>query len=66
VTISNELEFSKSVSTGEVKIPSFFLPDDESLCKHEYCKLNALISVCKRYGVDLKSTLVIGDGENDI
>ena len=65
-TISNELEFSKSVSTGEVKIPSFFLPDDESLCKHEYCKLNALISVCKRYGVDLKSTLVIGDGENDI
>lgn len=65
-TISNELEFSKSVATGEVKIPSFFLQDDKSQCKHDYCKLNALISICRNYGVDLKNTLVIGDGENDI
>ena len=65
-TISNELEFSRSICTGEVKIPSFFLLDDGSLCKHEYCKLNALIRVCGNYGVDLKNTLVIGDGENDI
>jgi HAD superfamily phosphoserine phosphatase-like hydrolase len=65
-TISNELEFSRSIATGEVKIPSFFLMDDDSLCKHDYCKLNALIWVCKNYGVDLKNTLVIGDGENDI
>jgi len=65
-TISNELEFSRSIATGEVKIPSFFLLDDDSMCKHDYCKLNALIKVCRNYSVDLKNTLVIGDGENDI
>jgi len=65
-TISNELEFSKSIATGEVKIPSVFLLDDKSQCKHDYCKLNALISICDKYDVDLKNTLVVGDGENDI
>ena len=65
-TISNELEFSKSIATGEVKIPSLFLLDDKSQCKHDYCKLNALINICARYDVDLKNTLVVGDGENDI
>ena len=65
-TIANELEFSKSVATGEVKIPSLFLLDDNSQCKHDYCKLNALIHICNKYGVDLKNTLVVGDGENDI
>lgn len=65
-TISNELEFSKSVATGEVKIPSLFLSDDKSQCKHDYCKLNALINICEKYDVDLKNTLVVGDGENDI
>lgn len=65
-TISNELEFSKSVATGEVKIPSLFLSDDKSLCKHDYCKLNGLISVCENYNVDLKNVLFIGDSDNDI
>lgn len=65
-TISNELEFSKSVATGEVKIPSVFLSDENSQCKHDSCKLNALINICKKYEVDLKNTLVVGDGENDI
>lgn len=65
-TISNELEFSKSIATGEVKIPSLFLLDDKSQCKHDYCKLNALISICDKYDVDLKNTFVVGDGENDI
>jgi glucosyl-3-phosphoglycerate synthase len=65
-TISNELEFSRSIATGEVKIPSFFLADHKSLCKHDYCKLNALLKICEKYSVDLKNTLVIGDGENDI
>ena len=65
-TIANELEFSKSIATGEVKIPSLFLLDDKSQCKHDYCKLNALISICDKYDVDLKNTLVVGDGENDI
>lgn len=65
-TISNELEFSRSIATGEVKIPSFFLLDDKSQCKHDYCKLNALISICDKYEVDLKNTLAVGDGENDV
>lgn len=65
-SLANELEFSKSTATGEVKIPSFFLADNKSRCKHDYCKLNSLISICEKYGVDLKNTLVIGDSENDV
>jgi glucosyl-3-phosphoglycerate synthase len=65
-TISNELEFSKSIATGEVKIPSLFVADEHSQCKHDYCKLNALLKVCDKYSVHLKNTLVIGDGDNDI
>jgi HAD superfamily phosphoserine phosphatase-like hydrolase len=65
-TIANELEFSKSIATGEVKIPSIFFEDEGSRCKHDYCKLNALIKICAHYKVDLKNTLVVGDGENDV
>ena len=65
-TISNELEFSKSIVTGEVKIPSVFVSNGKSSCRHDYCKLNALIAVCDRYQVELANTIVIGDGENDI
>jgi glucosyl-3-phosphoglycerate synthase len=65
-SLANELEFSQGIATGEVKIPSFFLADENSQCKHDYCKLNALINICTKYGVDLKNTLVAGDGENDI
>lgn len=65
-TISNELEFSKSIATGEVKIPSLFLSDNNSLCKHDYCKLNGMIAVCEKYNVDLKNVLFVGDGDNDI
>lgn len=65
-TIANELEFSKSIATGEVKIPSLFFEDEGSRCKHDYCKLNALIKMCSHYKVDLKNTLVVGDGENDV
>lgn len=65
-SLANELEFSKSVATGEVKIPSFFLSSSNSMCKHDYCKLNALLNICEKYGVELKNTLVIGDSENDV
>jgi len=65
-TISNELEFSKSYATGEVKVPSLFLSGEGSCCKHDYCKLNALVKICAQYKVELKNTLMIGDGENDI
>lgn len=65
-TIANELEFSKSVATGEVKIPSVFLLDNNSQCQHDYCKLNALIKICEQYNVDIKNSVIVGDGENDI
>ncbi len=65
-TLANELEFSKSIATGEVKIPSLFLSFEKSICKHDYCKLNALIHLSEKYGVGLKNILVIGDSENDI
>jgi len=65
-TISNELEFSRSVTTGEVTISSLFLPDKESCCTHDYCKLNALIAICGKYDVDLKNTFIVGGNESDI
>ncbi|MFT3846007.1 MAG: HAD-IB family phosphatase [Lacibacter sp.] len=65
-SLANELEFSKSIATGEVKVPSFFLSHEDSLCKHEFCKTNALIHICRRYNIPITDTLAIGDGENDI
>ncbi len=65
-TISNELEFSRSIVTGEVKIPSLFVSDAPGRCRHEYCKIHALTRVCEQYKVDMKNTLVVGDGDNDI
>lgn len=65
-SLANELEFSKSVATGEVKIPSFFLSHDKSICNHEYCKSHALAKVCSNFNVPVADTLAIGDSENDI
>lgn len=65
-SLGNELEFSKSVATGEVKIPSFYLSHEHSACTHEYCKTHALTHICKRFDVSLSDTLAIGDSENDI
>jgi phosphoserine phosphatase SerB len=65
-SLANELEFSRSVATGEVKIPSFFLPHDGSICDHEYCKSHALAHICARSNAEPADTLMIGDGENDI
>lgn len=65
-SLANELEFSKSVATGEVKIPSFFLQHDNSVCSHEYCKSHALTHICRHYQVPVADTLAVGDGENDI
>jgi hydroxymethylpyrimidine pyrophosphatase-like HAD family hydrolase len=60
------LEFSKSIATGEVKIPSFFLPHSQSICNHEICKSHALTSICQQLNIDIANTIAIGDGENDI
>lgn len=65
-SLANELEFSKSAATGEVKIPSFFLSHEGSICSHDYCKTHALTHICNHFNVPVSDTLVIGDGENDI
>lgn len=65
-SLANELEFSKSVATGEVKIPSFVFPHENSICSHEYCKTHTLTHICRRFNVPVSDTLAVGDGENDI
>jgi glucosyl-3-phosphoglycerate synthase len=65
-SIANELEFSNSVATGEVKIPSVFIKTRESICNHDFCKSNAMREIASRYKIDVKNIIAIGDSENDI
>ncbi|MBX9783844.1 MAG: HAD-IB family phosphatase [Chitinophagaceae bacterium] len=65
-SLANELELHNSIATGEVKIPSFFLKNKHSICKHDYCKSNAVTELTKRYGIELKNVIAIGNGKNDI
>ncbi len=65
-SLANELEFSKSVTTGEVKIPSFFIKNKDSKCQHSVCKSNALLSVSKSYSIGIRNIISVGDGEGDI
>jgi len=65
-SIANELEFSQSVATGEVKVPSVFIRTKESLCNHDFCKANAMREVARRYNIDVKNIIAVGDNENDI
>ncbi len=65
-SIANELEFSNSIATGEVKIPSVFIKTKESRCNHDFCKSNAMREIAGRYKIDIKNIIAIGDGEGDI
>lgn len=65
-TLANELEFSRSIATGEVKIPSFFMRASRSHCEHDYCKGNVLKHIAKKYKIELSNIVCVGDGENDI
>jgi glucosyl-3-phosphoglycerate synthase len=65
-SIANELEFSNSVATGEVKIPSVFIKTKESSCNHDFCKSNAMREIASRYKIDVKNIIAIGDSESDI
>lgn len=65
-SLSNELEFSKSICTGEVKIPSFLFSHPESLCKHTLCKTNAMLNVLNKYQIKRENTITIGDSMNDL
>lgn len=64
--LANELEFSNSVATGEVKIPSFFFHNENSSCLHTICKSNALDHILHKYDINHGNCIAIGDSENDI
>lgn len=65
-SLSNELEFSKSICTGEIKIPSFFFTNSESVCRHNICKTNALLSMLHKYNIKRENSITIGDSMNDL
>lgn len=65
-SIGNELEFSKSIATGEVKVPSSFMRTPKSKCSHDFCKSNVMLQLTDQYSIDLKEIIAIGDSENDI
>jgi glucosyl-3-phosphoglycerate synthase len=65
-SIGNELEFSKSLATGEVKVPSVFMRNKHSNCNHDFCKSNVLFQLAEQYKIDIKNIIAVGDSENDI
>lgn len=65
-SMATELEFSKSIATGEVKVPSAFLRTKQSRCSHDFCKSNILFQLAGKYSIDIKDIIAVGDAENDI
>jgi phosphoserine phosphatase SerB len=65
-SVANELEFSKSKATGEVKVPSAFMRNEKSKCSHDFCKSNVLYQLAEKYKIDVKNIIAVGDSENDI
>lgn len=63
---ANELQFSNSVATGEVNIPSFFFRTERSLCTHNTCKSNAMLSVAEKYSIPLSNIIAVGDSDPDL
>jgi len=64
-SVANELEFSNSIATGEVKVPSAFLRTLKSKCNHDFCKANVMHQLAEKYGIDIKRIVSVGDNEND-
>jgi HAD superfamily phosphoserine phosphatase-like hydrolase len=65
-TIANELEFSNSIATGEVKVLSYFAKTKNSLCSHNFCKSNVMLYLSNKYKIPLKNMIAVGDSEYDI
>lgn len=65
-SLAHELEFSKSICTGEIKIPSFLFSRKNSLCKHLLCKTNAILSILEKYEIRMENCIAIGDSMNDL
>jgi len=66
IALAYELEVKNNRVTGEVRIPSYFIRNDKSLCNHAICKSNALIYLAEKYGIKLSDIIAVGDSENDI
>ncbi len=64
-SIANELEFSNAVATGEVKVPSVFARTGRSLCSHNFCKSNVMLSLIDQRGVPFENVVAVGDSEYD-
>jgi len=65
-SIGNELEFSKGIATGEVKIPSYLFNNAKSVNRLTICKTNALNSILEKYDIQLQNCIAIGDSMNDL
>lgn len=63
---AHELEFSKSIATGEVKIPSLFMHTDQSICAHDFCKSNALLHLAREDNIELGNVVAMGDSDMDL
>jgi len=64
-SIANELEFSRAVATGEVKVPSVFARTGRSLCSHSFCKSNVMACLCEQHGIEADNVIAVGDSEYD-
>ncbi|HOZ84208.1 MAG TPA: HAD-IB family phosphatase [Niabella sp.] len=65
-SLSNELEFSEAICTGEVKLPSYFFKQENSICQHSFCKTNAVLSIAKEYRIEMKNIIAMGDSQPDL
>jgi phosphoserine phosphatase SerB len=65
-SFANELQFENDECTGEVLIPSLFHFSENSPCRHQICKTNAILHACKKFNIDIKDCTVIGDSANDL
>lgn len=65
-SLGNELEFSKSLCTGEVKIPSFWYSRKNSLCRHAVCKTNAMLAILDKHKIKRENTIAVGNSLNDM
>jgi phosphoserine phosphatase len=45
---------------------SYFLKTKYSSCEHEYCKINVLHELTRRYNIDIQNVLAVGDSSADI
>jgi HAD superfamily phosphoserine phosphatase-like hydrolase len=64
--MGNELQYEGEILNGQVLIPSYFHYSEQSTCKHQVCKTNALRYITNKHRVKLQDCVVVGDSENDI